>query len=63
MFMLKPCPFCGTHGKDIILMKEETYIYEFKPCKMMYIQCIKCGGRAGYAASEQEAKSAWNKRI
>lgn len=62
MFILKPCPFCGTHGKDVILMREETYLYELEPCKVMYIQCINCGGRGGYGGTDQEARKNWNER-
>ena len=62
MFILKPCPFCGARGTDVITMKDEMYLYELQPCKVLYIQCAKCGGRAGYAASEKEARKNWNKR-
>lgn len=61
MLILKPCPFCGACGQDIILTKE-SYLYDLQVCKVVYMRCIKCGGRAGYAASEQEARKNWNKR-
>lgn len=62
MHILKPCSFCGAHGRNVIEVKKETYLYDLKPCTVIYVKCIECGGRSGYAASEQEARGNWNKR-
>ncbi|MBQ3023374.1 MAG: Lar family restriction alleviation protein [Clostridia bacterium] len=61
MFMLKRCPFCGASNQDLTTITE-SYLYDWQRCKVAYIQCIKCGGRAGYGTSEQEARRKWNKR-
>ena len=62
MFLQKPCPFCGAHGNNIITKKEEVYLFDDKLCKVMYIQCINCGGRGGYGGTDYEAVKNWNQR-
>lgn len=62
MLMLKPCPFCGAYGTDVVTLKEEIYMFELQLRKVAYVKCIKCGGRAGYGNTEKEARQNWNTR-
>ena len=49
---LKPCPFCGSHERQISWIGE-----------MAYVHCDKCGGSGGFGASPAEARAVWNQRV
>ena len=56
MAELKPCPFCGYKGIEI-LKSENEYLY------YPYIsQCQMCGASARCGRTKQEAIEAWNRR-
>lgn len=48
---LKPCPFCG--GEEIMFEWEANYVSAF---------CEKCGSRAAFKTSLEEAAASWNAR-
>lgn len=48
---LKPCPFCG--GEEIMFEWEANYVSSF---------CEKCGSRAAFKTSLEEAAASWNAR-
>ena len=51
MSELKPCPFCGS--EEIMLELEANYVSAF---------CEKCGSRAAFKTSLEEAAASWNMR-
>lgn len=48
---LKPCPFCGS----------ETITIDSNGLAI-WAHCVRCGCRSGLRKTEQEAKTAWNRR-
>ena len=53
---LKPCPFCGGKGVEI-LEDENKYLYY-----RYMAQCQKCGANAKLGRTKEEARKAWNRR-
>lgn len=53
---LKPCPFCGGKGVEI-LEDENKYLYY-----RYMAQCQKCGANAKLGRTKEEACKAWNQR-
>ena len=53
---LKPCPFCGGKGVEI-LEDENKYLYY-----RYMAQCQKCGANAKLSRTKEEARKAWNRR-
>lgn len=54
MSNLKPCPFCG--GTDI----RQHFDY---PIHIWSIKCRNCGGKMQRYGSQQQAVTAWNRRV
>lgn len=54
--ILKPCPFCGSKGVEI-LEDENKYLYY-----RYMAQCQKCGANAKLSRTKEEARKAWNRR-
>ena len=54
---LKNCPFCD--GKAIIRRRNQDHIMRDK----YFACCTSCKNKTGYYDSEEEAITAWNKRV
>lgn len=56
MTELKPCPFCGYKGVEILADDNEYLFYRF------FAQCQKCGAGAKRGHTEEDAIKEWNRR-
>lgn len=56
MSELKPCPFCGYKGIEILKDENEYLCYPF------FSQCQMCGAGAKRGRTKQEAADEWNRR-
>lgn len=52
MYILKPCPFCGYKGVEILVDENERY----------FSQCQKCGATAKRGRTKEAAVKEWNRR-
>ena len=53
---LKPCPFCGYTGAEIIEAENKYLYYRYMA------QCQKCGAMAKLCRTKEEAVKNWNRR-
>lgn len=53
---LKPCPFCGGKGVEILEAENKYLYYRYMA------QCQKCGANAKLGRTKEEARKAWNRR-
>ena len=53
---LKPCPFCGGKGVEILEDGNKYLYYRYMA------QCQKCGANAKLSRTKEEARKAWNRR-
>lgn len=51
---LKPCPFCGAQGEDLILLKDDYAGRQIK--------CWQCKAYGPVARTDTDAKEKWNDR-
>ena len=57
---LKPCPFCGSEA-EVITNDEEI---SFTGGELMYsVCCTWCSGNSGWALTQEDAITAWDRRI
>lgn len=56
MAELKPCPFCGYKGVEILADDNEYLYYRF------FSQCQKCGAGAKRGHTKEDAVKEWNRR-
>lgn len=56
MYILKPCPFCGYKGVEILVDANEYLCYRY------FAQCCKCGATAKRGRTEIAAIKEWNRR-
>ena len=54
---LKPCPFCGTEGKDNLLI-----IHPYMD-NCAYVMCSECKAHGGTGTNEESGVKLWNKRV
>lgn len=55
MSKLKPCPFCGASGKELIMNDDDSI--------MVCVTCIKCGTDGPCVHHDSiTARKLWNKR-
>lgn len=53
---LKPCPFCGYKGIEILKDENEHLYYRYSS------QCQKCGAGAKPGHTREKAAEEWNRR-
>ena len=51
---LKPCPFCGGEGVEILDYRERGWLYA--------IECLDCNASTGPQREKLDAIDAWNRR-
>lgn len=56
MDKLKPCPFCGYKGVEILMDENEYLYYPF------FSQCQMCGAGAKRGHTKEAAIMEWNRR-
>lgn len=59
---LKPCPFCGASGEDLMLFCDPSEgLNNSGPSRR--VQCAGCNIEAPFYDTEDEAIAAWNRRM
>ncbi len=56
MAELKPCPFCGYKGVEILADDNEHLYYRY------FSQCQRCGAGAKRGHTKEDAVKEWNRR-
>lgn len=56
MAELKPCPFCGYKGVEILADDNEHLYYRY------FSQCQRCGAGAKRGHTKEDAAKEWNRR-
>lgn len=56
MTELKPCPFCGYKGIEILADENEYLHYRY------FSQCQRCGAGAKRGHTKEDAIKEWNRR-
>jgi len=51
---LKPCPFCGGEGVEVLDHRERG-----RPCS---VECLECNASTGPQLTDGDAVAAWNRR-
>lgn len=57
MAELKPCPFCGYKGIEILTDGNEYLYYRY------FSQCQRCGAGAKRGHTKEDAVKEWNRRV
>ena len=56
---LKPCPFCGSDGDDLVMIELSDYYLD----TVYAVQCDTCTSRGAYKITKQMAIDEWNERV